>query len=763
MTMANCNVKRLGPGGTGVPGVVRNSDSEEEVLLRTNLGQETNNLERSSGGGGDRRVVNGGRRRNGRGPGSGRGPKRRWTDRERKVLWECFVRSGGVWHGGYIEKLRLLWDEHGLSDRSNPSLISQLKEIRCGRHLSEMEKDEIRKKVETGGRMVISEAEWEEMFGESDVSEFSGFGSDGEDLEMDYEVVDGGENVVGRNVEMAVVQEDGVVDVSEANVEEEVTFREDGDVRQTSDEERVVFFRMKEVFESNEWLDVPSLKAQDRRKVNKEVHLVEGLMHNLVKPGMTVSEVNRLLYAGSFVVADRLGLIGRRRGKRGDRKKPRWQRRIERSIVEWRKDLGRVEELRKGTMLRKKVMDLLNRRYQIVEKGTVSVCTLLKGKIQSGKLKIRWYLDNCVKVRQNTLFKNNQGQLYKELGGSANKEPMEAPNAEDATQFWSNIWSVEKRHNEEASWLGEVKGRMDSVREQGEVAVSVDDVVAGIRKMANWKAPGPDGVRGFWFKRFRSLHRVIAESLQGCLDSGGVPDWIVKGRTVLIQKDHPRGPVASNYRPIACLPLMWKLLTGIFAEKLYVHLLENGLLLDEQKGCKKQSRGTKDQLLIDKTVLREAKVMKRSLAMGWIDYRKAYDMVPHSWIVEMLGLVKVAGNVKNLLVGSMANWKTVLTSDGEDLGEVGIRWGVFQGDCLSPLLFVICMMPLTLLLRREKIGYLFGREKRMLNHLLFMDDLKLYGRSEGDLEKLIEVVQVFSRYRNGVWAGQVCCVGFEKG
>jgi hypothetical protein len=31
--------------------------------------------------------------------------------------------------------------------------------------------------------------------------------------------------------------------------------------------------------------------------------------------------------------------------------------------------------------------------------------------------------------------------------------------------------------------------------------------------MANWKAPGPDGVRGFRFKRFKSLHRVIAQGL----------------------------------------------------------------------------------------------------------------------------------------------------------------------------------------------------------------------------------------------------------
>ena len=84
---------------------------------------------------------------------------------------------------------------------------------------------------------------------------------------------------------------------------------------------------------------------------------------------------------------------------------------------------------------------------------------------------------------------------------------------------------------------------------------------------------------------------------------------------------------------------------------------------------------------------------------------------------------------------SMRDWKSVLTSNGEVLGEVRIKRGIFQGDSLSPLLFVLSMIPLTILLKREDIGYKFG----MMNHLLYMDDLKLYGRSEQELESSINV------------------------
>ena len=40
---------------------------------------------------------------------------------------------------------------------------------------------------------------------------------------------------------------------------------------------------------------------------------------------------------------------------------------------------------------------------------------------------------------------------------------------------------------------------------------------------------------------------------------------------------------------------MWKLLAGIVADEIYNHLAENDLLPEEQKDCRRNSRGTKDQ------------------------------------------------------------------------------------------------------------------------------------------------------------------------
>ena len=98
---------------------------------------------------------------------------------------------------------------------------------------------------------------------------------------------------------------------------------------------------------------------------------------------------------------------------------------------------------------------------------------------------------------------------------------------------------------------------------------------------------------------------------------------------------------------------MWKLLTGVIADQIYAHLDQEKLLPEEQKGCKEGSRGTKDLLCIDRAVIKEVKSRNKNLAMAWIDYEKAYDMVPHSWIIECSDLFEVAENIKSFLVNSM--------------------------------------------------------------------------------------------------------------
>ena len=77
------------------------------------------------------------------------------------------------------------------------------------------------------------------------------------------------------------------------------------------------------------------------------------------------------------------------------------------------------------------------------------------------------------------------------------------------------------------------------------VNITDDKIQHVLRKIPNWKAPGPDGVQGYWVKNFRSMHEPLRKHLEQYLE--GAPNWMTKGRIILIQKDKKQGSASSNF------------------------------------------------------------------------------------------------------------------------------------------------------------------------------------------------------------------------
>ena len=125
---------------------------------------------------------------------------------------------------------------------------------------------------------------------------------------------------------------------------------------------------------------------------------------------------------------------------------------------------------------------------------------------------------------------------------------------------------------------------------------------------------------------------------------------------------------------------MWKSSSGVIADQIYGHLDQQKLLSEGQQGCRKRSRETNDLLYIERAVIKEVKPRKKNLALAWIDYKKAYDMVPHLWIKECLDLFGVAEDFKTLLVNSVEKWRIMFFAWNLGLGEGDIKQGIFQGD-----------------------------------------------------------------------------------
>ena len=69
--------------------------------------------------------------------------------------------------------------------------------------------------------------------------------------------------------------------------------------------------------------------------------------------------------------------------------------------------------------------------------------------------------------------------------------------------------------------------------------------------------------------------------------------------------------------------------------------------------------------MIDKTILKDCKKRHTNLSMAWIDYRKAYALVPHSWVNECMEKFRIAEKLRMLLQNSMQKWGLSLTGNGE--------------------------------------------------------------------------------------------------
>ena len=130
-----------------------------------------------------------------------------------------------------------------------------------------------------------------------------------------------------------------------------------------------------------------------------------------------------------------------------------------------------------------------------------------------------------------------------------------------------------------------------------------------------------------------------------------LPNWLSTSHTVLLLKTKDTH-IAKNYRPIACLNVMYKLYKSCINEFLVDHVHKNNIITQEQAAGKKGVWGTVEQLLINKSIMKEARSMRRNLVTVWPDYRKPFDSIPHDRLLEALRLAKIPQHlittVKNL-------------------------------------------------------------------------------------------------------------------
>ena len=122
--------------------------------------------------------------------------------------------------------------------------------------------------------------------------------------------------------------------------------------------------------------------------------------------------------------------------------------------------------------------------------------------------------------------------------------------------------------------------------------------------------------------------------------------------------------------------------------------------------------------------------------------------MPHSWLIKSLQLAKVPLAIVTAIDRLTKTWSTnVYLQTSEKIittEEIEYRRGILQGDALSVILFILSVNPSSFLLSRVEGGFKIT-DSKSLNHIFFVDDLKLLARSLTKAKLLLDIITTFSK------------------
>ena len=136
-------------------------------------------------------------------------------------------------------------------------------------------------------------------------------------------------------------------------------------------------------------------------------------------------------------------------------------------------------------------------------------------------------------------------------------------------------------------------------------------------------------------------------------------------------------------------------------------------------------------------VLRDAVLHRRNLFGYWVDVRKAFDSVSHSWLIEMFMIHRFPVKLIQIISNIISKWCVVIVIPVKDGNKescvIRINNGILQGDSFCPGLYTLSKNVISWLVRSFE-GYTLSKPIAFkLTHTLFIDDLKGYAKSRSRL------------------------------
>jgi len=260
------------------------------------------------------------------------------------------------------------------------------------------------------------------------------------------------------------------------------------------------------------------------------------------------------------------------------------------------------------------------------------------------------------------------------------------------------------------------------------------------------KAPGPDGYSACFFKQaWGTVGVLFCQAVHEFFRSGKILKQINHSTIVLIPKSSHACSV-SDYRPIACCNVIYKVIAKILATRLAPCL---DSIIDKAQSAFIKGRSLAENVQLAQELIRKytrSRCSPRCLIK--VDLRKAYDTVSWSFLKQVMVGLGFPHQFICWIMECVSSAAFSLVINGELQGFFKGNRGLRQGDPLSPFLFVICLEYFSRSLNVATNGTDFNFHpkcnKLLISHIAFADDLMLFAR--GDIPSIRIIMECLMEF-----------------
>ena len=241
---------------------------------------------------------------------------------------------------------------------------------------------------------------------------------------------------------------------------------------------------------------------------------------------------------------------------------------------------------------------------------------------------------------------------------------------------------------------------------------------------------GPDEIHPRVLKECaENLYFPLYCVMRQSLDQGKLPDIWKKANVTPIFKKGEKS-VTGNYRPVSLTSHVCKLTEKIIRQALVQHLENHDLICDEQHGFRK-ARSCLTNLL--STLEDWTSMYDEGTAFDaiYLDFRKAFDTVPHGRLIYKLHKYGIRGNISAWIEDFLRDRKQRVIVNRSKSSWLKVSSGVPQGSVLGPVLFLLYINDLPAVISSS--CKIFADDTKVYHQVLSLGDHDIL---QGDLENL---------------------------